>query len=88
QKYCIKIEGGFEATIADSDIDVFNELIDLYEKMLSNLNWSNLGGVLEVKSEKKLSTGEKSLLDFYASVYDYLKRWKKNICTQKNVFYC
>ncbi|WP_175284512.1 AAA family ATPase, partial [Elizabethkingia anophelis] len=78
QKYCIKIKGGFEATIADSDIDVFNELIDLYEKMLSNLNWSNLGGVLEIKSEKKLSTGEKSLLDFYASVYDYLKRWREN----------
>ncbi|WP_278554624.1 AAA family ATPase [Elizabethkingia bruuniana] len=78
QKYCIKIEGGFEASKADSDIDAFNELIGLYEKMLSNLNWSNLGGVLEIKSEKKLSTGEKSLLDFYASVYDYLKRGREN----------
>lgn len=78
QKYCIKVEGGFEATIVNSDIDVFNGLISLYEKMLSNLNWSNIGGVLEITSEKKLSTGEKSLLDFYASVYDYLNRWKRN----------
>lgn len=78
QKYCVGIEGGFEATIADSDIDVFNELIDLYEKMLSKFYWSNLGGVLEIKTDKKLSTGEKSLLDFYASIYDYLKRWEKS----------
>lgn len=77
QKFCNDIEGGFKAIIENSDVDLFNELIDFYQKMLSNLNWSNLGGVLEIKSEKKLSTGEKSLLDFYASLYDYLKRWRE-----------
>lgn len=78
QKNCKDIEGGFEATIENSDVDLFNKLIDFYQKMLSHLKWSNRGGVLEIKSEKKLSTGEKSLLDFYASLYDYLKRWKNS----------
>lgn len=78
QKFCKDIEGGFEATIENSDVDLFNKLIDFYQKMLFHLKWSNLGGILEIKSSKKLSTGEKSLLDFYASIYDYLKRWENS----------
>ncbi len=76
QDYCSEIEGGFEANIEKADIELFNSLIGSYENMLSKLYWSNLGGVLEVKSNKKLSTGEKSLLDMYASIYDYLKRYE------------
>ncbi|MCY0971034.1 hypothetical protein [Chryseobacterium wangxinyae] len=79
QEYCREIDGGFEANIEKADIQLFNGLIALYEKMLSELYWSNIGGVLEVRSDKKLSTGEKSLLDMYSSIYDYLKRWDCNL---------
>lgn len=75
QDYCREIDGGFEVNIEKADAESFNTLIGLYEKMLSELSWSNVGGVLEVRSDKKLSTGEKSLLDMYSSIYDYLKRW-------------
>lgn len=75
QDYCVKIYGGFEVNIEKADMELFNNLIGLYEKMLSEFNWSNIGGVLEIKSNKKLSTGEKAILDMYSSIYDYLKRW-------------
>lgn len=75
QEYCTEIDGGFEVNIEKADAELFNTLIGLYEKMLSVLSWSSVGGVLEVRSDKKLSTGEKSMLDMYSSIYDYLKRW-------------
>lgn len=84
EKYCEPFDGGFLANIENSDIEKFSDFINSYEKMLSNLEWSNIGGVLEIKSEKKLSTGEKSLLDFYSSLYNYLRRWKGAHMYSKN----
>lgn len=75
QEYCRDIDGGGEVNIEKVGAEVFNSLIGIYEKMLSKFSWSNIGGVLEIRSGKKLSTGEKSLLDMYSSIYDYLKRW-------------
>lgn len=75
--FCSKINGDFEFDIRNADIKVFNELLNSYEYMLTYIKIGNLNSVLEIKPNKKLSTGEKSLLDMYASIYDYLKRWSE-----------
>lgn len=73
---CSKINGGFEFDIKNTDIISFDKLLNSYEYMLTHIkvNDLNLNSVLEITSNKKLSTGEKSLIDMYASIYDYLKR--------------
>jgi len=73
--YCSKINGGFEFDIKNTDIILFNKLLNSYEYMLSHIRVDDLNSVLEITPNKKLSTGEKSLVDMYASIYDYLKRW-------------
>lgn len=73
--YCTEFTGGFEVDIVNADISEFNGLVDCYEEMLTKFYWGNLGGVLEIRSNIKLSTGEKSILNMYSSIYDYLKRY-------------
>lgn len=71
-----KIYGsGFTIKINETDLDKFSEFIDIYESLLSKIKDGNLNAVLDISSTKTLSTGEKSLIDMYASIYDYLKRY-------------
>jgi ABC-type multidrug transport system ATPase subunit len=76
-KYCSKIEGGFEFDVKNSDVLLLDELLNYYEGLISEIKIDKLNSILEIKPFKKLSTGEKSLLDLYSSIYDYLKRWVK-----------
>lgn len=66
---------GFSIKVRDLGPRKFEEFINLYKNLLLKINHDNLNDVLEIKSSKKLSTGEKSILDMYASIYDYLRRW-------------
>ncbi|MCL7762664.1 ATP-binding protein [Polaribacter sp. Z014] len=76
-KYCSIIDGGFEFDIKNGDYKLFNKLLDHYEELISNVKIDRLNSILEIKPNKKLSTGEKSLIDLYSSIYDYLIRYNK-----------
>ncbi|MDQ0593678.1 energy-coupling factor transporter ATP-binding protein EcfA2 [Chryseobacterium ginsenosidimutans] len=71
-----EIEGGIEIDIQKLDLESFNKFIKTYEVLKDKLTDSlpnKSRDILEIKSTKKLSTGEKALLDLYSSIYDYLK---------------
>ena len=76
--FSTEIEGGFEIDIQQLDLNTFNRFIETYEILkaeLTELIPNRSKDILEIKSTKKLSTGEKALIDLYSSIYDYLKRF-------------
>lgn len=84
-----EIEGGLEIDIQKLDLEAFNKLIKTYEFIKDELTDSlptNSRDILEIKSTKKLSTGEKSLLDLYSSIYDYLKRFGDHQYNENSIF--
>lgn len=84
-----EIEGGFEIDIHKLDLQVFNDFIKTYEFLKDELTESlpsNSRDILEIKSTKKLSTGEKALLDLYSSIYDYLKRFGDHQYNENCIF--
>lgn len=76
KEYCNPVKAGFELDIKKGNVEDFNSFLDLYESMMKHLRRYPLEGVLEIKTNKRLSTGEKSILDFYASIYDYINKIK------------
>lgn len=84
-----EIEGGIEIDIAKLDLEVFNKFISTYEFIrseLSDLLPTKSKDLLEIKSTKKLSTGEKALIDIYSSIYDYLKRFGDHQYNENCIF--
>ena len=84
-----EIEGGIEIDIPKLDLEVFNKFISTYEFIRSELTDSlpnKSKDILEIKSTKKLSTGEKALLDLYSSIYDYLKRFGNHQYNENCIF--
>lgn len=84
-----EIEGGFEIDIQKLDLQIFNDFIKTYEFLKDELTESlpsNSRDILEIKSTKKLSTGEKALLDLYSSIYDYLKRFGDHQYNENCIF--
>ena len=67
-------KSGFLIKIKEINLKEFSDFIATYENLLQQIKYIDLDAVLEIKSSKKLSTGENSLIDMYASIYDYLKR--------------
>ena len=72
-----QVEGGFFIDLSITSFKKIDSFFDSYEKLISHLKFDDLDSILEIKSEKKLSTGEKSLIDLFSSLYDYLKRYDK-----------
>ncbi|OBW40663.1 hypothetical protein AB670_02985 [Chryseobacterium sp. MOF25P] len=84
-----EIEGGIEIDIQKLDLEVFNKFIETYEFLKDKLTDSlpnKSKDILEIKSTKKLSTGEKALIDLYSSVYDYLKRFGDHQYNENCIF--
>ncbi|MDF2551409.1 MAG: hypothetical protein K0R77_684 [Chryseobacterium sp.] len=85
----IEIEGGLEIDIQKLDLETFNQFIKTYEFLKDELTDSlpnRSRDILEIKSTKKLSTGEKALIDLYSSIYDYLKRFGDHQYNQNCIF--
>ncbi|RXM40752.1 hypothetical protein BOQ62_04050 [Chryseobacterium sp. CH21] len=84
-----EIEGGLEIDIKKLDLEAFNKFIKTYEFLKDQLTESlpnKSRDILEIKSTKKLSTGEKALLDLYSSIYDYLKRFGDHQYNENCIF--
>lgn len=84
-----EIEGGLEIDITKLDLESFNKFIKTYEFLKDELTDSlptKSRDILEIKPTKKLSTGEKALLDLYSSIYDYLKRFGDHQYNENCIF--
>lgn len=89
EEYNTEIEGGLEINISKLDLESFNKFIETYEFLkdkLTDLLPNRSRDILEIKSTKKLSTGEKALLDLYSSIYDYLKRFGDHQYNENCIF--
>ena len=84
-----EVEGGIEIDVTKLDLNVFNKFIKTYEvlqnQLSDNVSFSNKN-ILEIKSTKRLSTGEKALIDLYASIYDYLNRFRDHQYNENCIF--
>ncbi|WP_079240924.1 AAA family ATPase [Chryseobacterium indologenes] len=88
-KSTTEIEGGLEIDITKLDLESFNKFIKTYEFLKDELTDSlpnKSRDILEIKPTKKLSTGEKALLDLYSSIYDYLKRFGDHQYNENCIF--
>ncbi|MCW3170346.1 ATP-binding protein [Chryseobacterium sp. 09-1422] len=84
-----KIEGGLEIDIQKLDLEDFNRFIKTYEFLKEELTDSlpnKSRDILEIRSTKKLSTGEKALIDLYSSIYDYLKAFGDHQYNENCIF--
>lgn len=82
-------EKSFFIEIEKMDITLFNSFILKYEEVLSFFNKKLPVKciLLNIKPNKKLSSGEKALLSFYSSVYDYIdKRYNPKQHSNNNNF--
>jgi len=69
--------GVLEFNIKEGNIRLYFELIGRYKELLNLFQFLPVTvSILEFLPNKKLSTGEKSLIDFYASLNDYIERSK------------
>lgn len=57
------------------DEKLFDEFLAHYNRLLQYFSsWPIEFSLFEIRPNKKLSSGEKALLSFYSSLYDYIKR--------------
>ncbi|WP_343662786.1 AAA family ATPase [Chryseobacterium mucoviscidosis] len=84
-----EFEGGLEIDIQKLDLEAFNKFIKTYEFLKDELTDSlpnKSRDILEIRSTKKLSTGEKALIDLYSSIYDYLKALRDHQYNENCIF--
>lgn len=66
---------GIEFNLQTNEVNLFYEFIHRYKSMLSSIPQSPSSiALFDFIPNKKLSTGEKAILDFYASLHDYIER--------------
>lgn len=71
------LKSGLVFNLKNSEVNLFNELIEKYKSLLSVLpNTQTDISILDFTPNKKLSTGEKAILDFYASLFKYVENNK------------
>lgn len=88
-EFAVEIEGGIEIDIQKLDLAIFNKFVETYEFLhyqLTDLVPNKSKEILEIKSTKKLSTGEKALLDLYSSIYNYLNRFGEHQYSENCIF--
>lgn len=77
EKIVVVIEGNIEFKIQEGNISLFDDLINRYKRLLIHFrDIPTSVSILELIPNKKLSTGEKAIIDFFASVNDYVERNK------------
>lgn len=75
-------EGNLEFNIIENEISIFEEFISKYKKLLESFKGTlSTVTLLEFLPDKQLSTGEKSIIDFYASLNNYLDQNINNLHT-------
>ncbi|WP_394773211.1 AAA family ATPase [Flavobacterium sp.] len=68
-------EKGLFFYLQKNGIGIFEELISRYKLVLNSFpNVPISISILDFKPNKKLSTGEKAILDFYASIFEYVSK--------------
>ncbi|WP_299836033.1 AAA family ATPase [uncultured Tenacibaculum sp.] len=71
-------DGRIVLDIENGDINAFDTLITNYKKVISYLpKLTKYVQILEFFPNKKLSTGEKAILDFHSSLYNYISRYQE-----------
>jgi predicted ATP-binding protein involved in virulence len=82
------LSDGFEIDIQSTSIDEITTFFKLYEELEKDLGTVDRRSIniLDIRSNKKLSTGEKGILDLYASIYDYLKRFRDHQYQENCIF--
>lgn len=72
-------EGNIEFNIAANKTKDFEEFIHKYKELLESFNdIPTVVTLLEFLPDKQLSTGEKSIIEFYASLNNYIENIKSN----------
>lgn len=72
-------KGSLIFDIEKNDISVYNTIVDKYKGVISSLKHLPVSiSILEFIPNKKLSSGEKSLIDFYSSINNYIDRLKNS----------
>ena len=68
-------EKGLLFNLQKNESGIFNDLISGYKSLLNSFpNVPISISILDFKPTKKLSTGEKAILDFYASIFEYVNK--------------
>lgn len=71
--------GSLVFSINESNISVYKEIVVKYKEVLEALKSLPITpSILQFVPNKKLSSGEKSLIDFYASINNYIDRFKSS----------
>jgi len=78
-------EGNLKVNLKQIDFEEFKLLINNYKNLVVNFNSNSIisAQILEFKPDKKLSFGEKSILNLFSSLYEFTLS-KNNHLRQKN----
>jgi hypothetical protein len=70
-------KGSLVFNIDKNDISIYTGIVQKYKSVLDSLQFLPITpSIVQFKPNKKLSSGEKSLIDFYASLNNYIERYK------------
>lgn len=70
---------GLVFNLQNNEVDIFNNLIENYKSLLDSIPNSPMDiSIFDFSPNKKLSTGEKALIDFYASIFSYIEKNKSH----------
>ncbi|GBF22463.1 MULTISPECIES: AAA family ATPase [Arenibacter] len=70
-------KGRLVFNIVKNDISIFTQIVDKYKRVLESFQFLPITpSIVQFKPNKKLSSGEKSLIDFYASLNNYVDRYR------------
>ena len=75
----------FTFDVNDENIKQFQGFVNEYSKLQEVFKNSMISNsILDIVPNKKLSTGEKSILDFYSSIHDYTSNFDNNMIVNDN----
>ena len=70
-------KGRLVFNIVKNDISIFTQIVEKYKRVLESFQFLPITpSIVQFKPNKKLSSGEKSLIDFYASLNNYVDRYR------------
>ena len=63
-------------SVDENGVKEFNKFNKIYKSLIDEVGTNDLNRILNIYPSKRLSTGEKAMLNLYSNIYEYINRYK------------